>query len=151
FCYRRYGHNEGDDPTMTQPLMYKRIKDQPTTLALYTGRLIAEGVLTQAEADGWVADFEKFLDQEFDTGKAYKANKADWLDGAWSGLGLPEDDDRRGKTAVPLPRLKDIGRIITSVPINFDVHKTVARVVEGRRKAIEEGQGIDWALAEHLA
>ncbi|MES1197397.1 MAG: 2-oxoglutarate dehydrogenase E1 component [Pseudomonadota bacterium] len=151
FCYRRYGHNEGDDPTMTQPLMYKRIKDQPTTLAIYAKRLADEGVVPQTELEAWVAEFEKFLDVEFDAGKNYKANKADWLDGAWSGLGLPEDDDRRGKTAVPLPKLKDLGRKITEIPANVDAHKTVARVIEARRKAIEEGQGVDWALAEHLA
>jgi 2-oxoglutarate dehydrogenase E1 component len=151
FCYRRYGHNEGDDPTMTQPLMYRRIKDQPTTLALYTKRLTDEGVITPAEGEGWVSDFEQFLDKEFDAGKAYRANKADWLDGAWSGLGLPEDDDRRGKTAVTLHKLKDIGRKITEIPAGLDMHKTVARVIETRRKAIEEGQGIDWALGEHLA
>ncbi|HVY87021.1 MAG TPA: 2-oxoglutarate dehydrogenase E1 component [Caulobacterales bacterium] len=151
FCYRRFGHNEGDDPTMTQPLMYKRIKDQPTTLAIYAKRLDEEGVVPAAEREGWIADFEKFLDSEFDAGKGYKPNKADWLDGAWSGLGLPEDDDRRGKTAVPLPKLKDIGRKITDIPANVDVHKTVARVIEARRKAIEEGHGIDWASAEHLA
>ncbi|MEJ0058076.1 MAG: thiamine pyrophosphate-dependent enzyme [Terricaulis sp.] len=97
FCYRRYGHNEGDDPTMTQPLMYRRIKDQPTTLALYTKRLTDEAVITQAEGESWVSDFEQFLDKEFDAGKAYRANKADWLDGAWSGLGLPEDDDRAAR------------------------------------------------------
>ncbi|MES1157007.1 MAG: 2-oxoglutarate dehydrogenase E1 component, partial [Alphaproteobacteria bacterium] len=151
FCYRRYGHNEGDDPTMTQPLMYRIIKDQPTTLTIYAKRLDEEAVVPQAEFDAWVAEFDKFLDGEFDAGKAYKANKADWLDGAWSGLGLPEDDDRRGKTAVPLPKLKDIGLKITEIPKSVDAHKTVARVIEARHKAIEEGKGIDWASAEHLA
>src|SRR5262245_32893727 len=97
FCYRRFGHNEGDDPTMTQPLMYRRVKDQPTTLAIYTERLVKEGVVAQAEVDGWVDDFSAFLDREFDAGKAYRVNKADWLDGDWSGMSLPGDDDRRGR------------------------------------------------------
>jgi len=151
FCYRRFGHNEGDDPTMTQPLMYRRIKDQPSTLTLYANRLTQEGVATAAEIDAWAKAFDDFLDKEFDAGKNYRANKADWLDGAWAGLGLPEDDDRRGKTAVTLPKLRDLGRAITSVPAGLDMHKTVQRVVETRRKAIDDGQNIDWALAEHLA
>ncbi len=151
FCYRRYGHNEGDDPTMTQPIMYRRIKDQPTTLQLYTSRLVNEGVVSQGEVESWAEEFNQFLDTEFDAGKAFKVNKADWLDGVWAGFGLPEDDDRRGKTEVDLDRLKAIGRRITDIPRDFEMHKTVQRVVEARRKAVDEGQGIDWALAEHLA
>src|SRR5262249_779912 len=96
FCYRRFGHNEGDDPTMTQPLMYKSVKDHPSTLTLYAQRLVGEGVVTQQQVDIWIADFDNFLDQEFNAGKDFRANKADWLDGAWAGFGLPEDDERRG-------------------------------------------------------
>ncbi len=151
FCYRRYGHNEGDDPTMTQPIMYRRVKDQPTTLALYAERLLKEGVVTQAELDEWQNDFNAFLDKEFEAGKSYRVNKADWLDGDWAGFALPEDDDRRGKTEFPLNRLRELGQRITELPRDFDMHKTVQRVVEARRKAIDEGQGVDWALAEHLA
>ena len=151
FCYRRFGHNEGDDPTMTQPIMYRCVKDQPTTLALYADRLIKEGIVTQDELEEWQDDFNAFLDKEFDAGKAYRVNKADWLDGDWAGFALPEDDDRRGKTEFPLARLREIGRRITELPRDFDMHKTVQRVVEARRKAIDEGEGVDWALAEHLA
>lgn len=151
FCYRRYGHNEGDDPTFTQPLMYAKIKDHPTTRELYTQRLIAEGVTTQAEVDGWIAEFDTFLDKEFEQGKTYTATKADWLDGKWSGLGLPEEDERRGSTAVALPRLKDLGRKITEIPASVDAHKTLKRVIDTRRQAIETGDNIDWALGEHLA
>jgi 2-oxoglutarate dehydrogenase E1 component len=151
FCYRRFGHNEGDDPTMTQPLMYRRIKAQKSTLALYAERLIEEGVVGRGETEAWIGEFETCLDSEFEAGKAYRPNKADWLDGAWQGFGLPEDDDRRGKTETPLAKLKEIGRRITEIPANFTMHKTVARVVENRRKAIEAGRPIDWALAEHLA
>jgi 2-oxoglutarate dehydrogenase E1 component len=151
FCYRRFGHNEGDDPTMTQPLMYKRIKDQPTTLTIYGDRLTGEGAVTAAEVETWKNDFATFLDSEFETGKAYQASKADWLDGVWSGFTLPQDDDRRGKTVAAHARLVEIGRRITEIPKNFDMHKTVQRVIEARRKAIDDGHGIDWALAEHLA
>ncbi len=104
FCYRRYGHNEGDDPTMTNPIMYSRIKDQPSTQDIYAKRLIAEGLLTQAEFDKMVTDFDNFLDAEFEKGKEYKPQKADWLDGVWTGLGLPASEDRRGETAVALEK-----------------------------------------------
>jgi len=151
FCYRRFGHNEGDDPTMTQPLMYAKIKDHISTREIYGRRLIAEGVASQAEVDGWVGEFEAFLDKEFDAGKAYKANKADWLDGKWKGLALPGDEERKGKTGVAATRLLEIGRQITTVPERINAHKTVKRVIDNRRDAIEKGANIDWGTAEHLA
>ncbi|MDZ4319362.1 MAG: 2-oxoglutarate dehydrogenase E1 component, partial [Phenylobacterium sp.] len=151
FCYRRFGHNEGDDPTMTQPLMYAKIKGHPSTREIYTKRLIDEKVVTAEEVDAWIAEFADFLDKEFDAGKDYKANKADWLDGKWSGLTLPTTEDRRGDTAVPLQKLLDLGRKITAAPERINVHKTVARVLQTRREAIESGEGLDWATAEHLA
>jgi 2-oxoglutarate dehydrogenase E1 component len=151
FCYRRFGHNEGDDPTMTQPLMYKTIKAQPSTREIYAKRLVDEGVTTTEEVEGWVAEFAAFLDAEFEAGKSWHANKADWLDGKWSGLALPEGEDRRGETAVPLQKLRDLGMKFTAIPEGFDVHRTVARVIEARRQAIESGQDLDWATGEHLA
>jgi 2-oxoglutarate dehydrogenase E1 component len=150
FCYRRFGHNEGDDPTMTQPLMYQKIKGHPSVREIYANRLIGEGVITQAEADGWLTEFSAFLDSEFDAGKAYHANKADWLDGKWSGLKLPAGDERR-VTGVPKTKLLDLGRKMTSIPERISVHKTVERVIHGRREAIEAGVGIDWGTGEHLA
>lgn len=151
FCYRRYGHNEGDDPTMTNPVMYSRIKNQPSTLEIYSKRLIAEGIMTQVEVDKALTDFDNFLDSEFEKGKEYKPNKADWLDGVWSGLGLPDSEDRRGETAVDAAKLKELGEKITIIPENFNIHKTVERVVNGRRQMIESGEGLDWAIGEHLA
>jgi 2-oxoglutarate dehydrogenase E1 component len=149
FCYRRFGHNEGDDPTMTQPLMYAKIKGHPSTRELYSQRLIAEGVTTEAEVQAWLAEFDAFLDAEFDAGKAYKADKADWLDGKWAGLSLSGEERR--ETGVPMQKLLDLGRKITSIPSGVNVHKTVDRVIQGRREAIDTGQGLDWATAEHLA
>jgi 2-oxoglutarate dehydrogenase E1 component len=151
FCYRRYGHNEGDDPTMTQPLMYAKIKDHPSTRELYTARLVEQGVATAEQVDDMVAEFQAFLDAEFEAAKGYKPNRADWLDGKWQGLGLPEEDERRGSTGVKPERLVEIGLKLTEPPAGFDLHKTVARVIEGRRAAVESGQGIDWGTAEHLA
>jgi 2-oxoglutarate dehydrogenase E1 component len=151
FCYRRFGHNEGDDPTFTQPVMYAKIKDHPSTRELYTHRLVAEGVLTQAEAETMVSDFDKYLDEQFEAGKTYTPNKADWLDGKWSGFGLPESDERRGDTAVPAAKLLEMGTKLTTIPDGVDAHKTLRRVMDARRESIQTGQHIDWSTAESLA
>jgi 2-oxoglutarate dehydrogenase E1 component len=151
FCYRRYGHNEGDDPTMTQPIMYARIKDLPTTRELYSRRLIDEGVLGQADIDAMIREMEAMLEAEFEKGKTYKAGKADWLDGKWAGLGLPQDDENRGHTGVALAKLKELGLRFSDIPKSVNVHKTVGRVIEQRRKMAETGEGLDWGMAEHLA
>ena len=151
FCYRRFGHNEGDEPMFTQPVMYNEIKAHPSTRELYGQRLVAEGVLTTEELDQQVTDFEVYLDKEFEASKKFKAKKADWLDGEWKGLGLPEDDERRGKTGVAKKRLQQLGQSITTVPDNIEIHKTLARVIDGRATAISKGEGLDWATAEHLA
>jgi len=150
FCYRRFGHNEGDDPTMTQPLMYAKIKDHPSVRDLYSARLVSEGTATQAEVDGWISEFDSFLDREFDNGKTYHADKADWLDGKWSGLKLPGAEES-GVTGVSKQKLLDLGHKITSIPQRVSVHKTVERVIAGRREAIEKGEGLDWSTAEALA
>ena len=151
FCYRRFGHNEGDDPTFTQPLMYAKIKDHPSTREIYSQRLIGEGVCTAADVETWLKEFEDFLDAEFEAGKSYKPNKADWLDGKWSGLGVAGDEPPRVYTGVEVDKLRELGRKITTIPDRLDAHKTLRRVIEGRWSAIESGQNIDWATAEHLA
>lgn len=151
FCYRRFGHNEGDDPTFTQPLMYAKIRAQQSTREIYAARLVAEGVISQADVDAEVSRFEAFLDAEFDAGKAFEAKKADWMDGQWQGIGLPEDDERRGQTAVSLAKLTDLGHRLTTIPNAVDIHKTLKRVIDGRREMITTGQNIDWATAESLA
>ena len=154
FCYRRFGHNEGDEPSFTQPLMYKKIRQQPTTLEIYSKKLIAEGVVTEGEVDKMKADWRSRLEAEHEAGQAYKPNKADWLDGRWAGLkavASTQDDARRGETGAPLPLLKEIGAKITQIPDGFNAHKTIQRFLENRRKAIDTGEGIDWATGEALA
>ena len=153
FCYRRFGHNETDEPAFTQPLMYKRIASHPTAVVLYGKRLIEEGVITAEELDAMKAQYRKTLDDDFSVAEGYKANKADWLDGRWAGFKAAKDheDARRGKTGVPVAKLREIGLKLTRVPKTFKVHKTMQRVLDQRRKMIEEGQGLDWAMAEHLA
>ena len=151
FCYRRHGHNESDEPAFTQPLMYRKIKAHATTVEVYSKRLIAEGVIGEQDFECMKADFRARLDSELQASEGYKPNKADWLDGRWSGVGLPDDEARRGNTGVPLDTLKEIGRRITTVPQDFNAHKTIGRLLERRREMVETGEGVDWSMAEHLA
>ena len=153
FCYRRYGHNEGDEPAFTQPAMYQAIRAHPTTMQIYAQRLIEEGLITQADLDKMKADWRALLEIEFESGQSYKPNKADWLDGAWSGLRTADnqDEQRRGKTAVPVKTLKEIGRKLSEVPDGFEVHRTIGRFLENRRKMIDTGEGLDWSMGEALA
>ncbi|MGL4975755.1 MAG: 2-oxoglutarate dehydrogenase E1 component, partial [Bosea sp. (in: a-proteobacteria)] len=154
FCYRRFGHNEGDEPGFTQPLMYKKIRGHKSTLELYAAKLLAEGTIAEGELDALRAEWKAKLEIEFEAGQAYKPNKADWLDGRWAGMKAiksDEDDPRRGATGVPAETLKLITDKITSVPAGFNVHKTIQRFLENRKKAVEAGAGIDWATAESLA
>ena len=150
-CYRRYGHNESDEPSFTQPIMYRKIRSQRTTVEIYGNRLVEEGVIGQDELDGMRAGYRGRLDEEMAAAESYKPNKADWLDGRWAGVGFAEDDARRGNTGVPLETLRDVGRRITTLPQDFHAHRTIARLIERRREMIETGGGLDWAMAEHLA
>ncbi|MEO6841164.1 MAG: 2-oxoglutarate dehydrogenase E1 component [Bradyrhizobium sp.] len=153
FCYRRHGHNEGDEPMFTQPVMYKKIASHPGTVEIYSKRLIADGVMTEGEVEKAKADWRARLDAELEAGSGYKPNKADWLDGKWAGFKSAdaEEDPRRGVTGVDIAVLKEIGRKITKVPDGFRVHRTVQRFLENRAKAIDTGVGIDWATGEGLA
>jgi len=151
FCYRRHGHNESDEPAFTQPQMYKTIKSHPGVVEMYGKRLADEGVMTVAEIDEMKARFRSHLDGEFAESASYRPNKADWLDGRWSGLSLADDEARRGVTGVEIDRLKRVGMAITTIPADFNAHKTVARLFDKRREMIETGAGVDWAMAEHLA
>jgi 2-oxoglutarate dehydrogenase E1 component len=154
WCYRRYGHNEGDEPAFTQPLMYKKIRAHKTTLDLYGEKLTAEGHMTRVEADAMKAEWRETLSREFDSALSFKPNKADWLDGHWAGLKpgyQSSDDERRGKTGTPLETLREIGQKLTVVPEGFNIHRTIRRFLDARRAAIETGVGIDWATAEALA
>lgn len=151
FCYRRFGHNEGDDPTMTQPVMYRKIRSHPTTREIYAQRLIAEGLVTEADVAGWVEDFNRRLDEEFEAAKTYQASRADWLDVNWQDLALRGGEEKKSVTSVTAAKLRALGRAFTEIPADLDAHKTVRRVIEGRREAIETGEGLDWGTAEHLA
>jgi 2-oxoglutarate dehydrogenase E1 component len=153
FCYRRHGHNEGDEPSFTQPLMYKAIATHPGTLEIYGDKLVGEGVVTSGEVEKMKADWRDHLDAELEAALSYRANKADWLDGRWSGFkrASDADDPRRGRTGVDLAKLKEVGQKITALPPDFHLHRTLNRFLDNRRKAIETGYGIDWATGEALA
>ena len=153
FCYRRFGHNETDEPSFTQPLMYKKIGTHQNVVALYGARLIADGTITGPEFEAMKAAYRKGLDDALSVATDYKANKADWLDGRWAGMkaAADQDDARRGQTGYPIEKLKEMGLKLTKLPKSFTPHKTMTRVLDARRKMIEEGAGIDWASAESLA
>ena len=151
FCYRRFGHNETDEPAFTQPLMYRAIKDHPTTLQLYSAKLVAEGTLSDADVKAALAEFNARLDQEYDVSKSHLPNHADWLDGRWTGFEVAGEGDRRGRTDVPAETLMKVGRALSTAPQDFHLHKTIGRQLEAKAKMFETGNGIDWATAEALA
>ncbi|HUK00106.1 MAG TPA: 2-oxoglutarate dehydrogenase E1 component [Stellaceae bacterium] len=151
FCYRRHGHNEADEPAFTQPIMYRTIAEHATTRQLYAERLISEGVVSDTEAEAMVSDFMAYLDTQFEAAKNYRPNKADWLEGAWSGMKVASGDARRGETAVALETLQEVGHALVTVPEGFNLNRKIARQLEAKRKAIESGAGIDWATGEALA
>ena len=153
-CYRRFGHNEGDEPSFTQPKMYKIIRQHPSTLELYSKKLVADGTVSEADIDAMRAEFRARLDSEFDSVQSYKPNKADWLDGRWAGLKAVRedvDDPRRGATGVDAAWLREIGDALTRVPEGFRVHRTIQRFLDNRKRMMESGAGLDWAMAEALA
>ena len=151
FCYRRHGHNEGDEPSFTQPLMYKAIATHPSTREIYADRLIREGVMTREEVDAKIAAFKARLDTDFKAANAYRPNKADWLEGSWTGMELARGEARRGKTAVSLKTLKQVGQALTTVPEGFNAHRKILRQLDAKRERIDRGEGIDWATGEALA
>ena len=153
FCYRRFGHNESDEPAFTQPLMYRAIAAHKTTRQLYAERLIDEGVLTQDQAARVITDFQALLEREFTAAAGFKPDKADWLEGKWEGLTVLQEEEefRNDPTAVPLELLREVGRAISRPPEDFAVHRRILRLLKHKAGMIESGEGIDWATAEALA
>jgi 2-oxoglutarate dehydrogenase E1 component len=151
WCYRRHGHNESDEPAFTQPLMYRAIAKQPTTRTIYAEKLAAEKVVSDDEAKSLIVGFEKQLEQDFEIAKNFRPNKADWLEGAWTGLEAARGEYIRGETGVPPEMLRQVGARLTEVPQGFNLNRKIGRQLEAKRKAIESGRGIDWATGEALA
>ena len=152
-CYRRHGHNETDEPAFTQPIMYRAIGAQKTTRALYAERLAAAGVVPADEAQAMWDAFAQELEDADAAGKSYKPNKAEWLEGHWTGFhpADPEFEREEQATAVDAATLRRIGAALTRVPAGFDLHPRIARQLEAKQKTIDEGEAIDWATGEALA
>lgn len=151
FCYRRFGHNEGDEPSFTQPLMYQKIKNHPSILTVYSKQLIEEELFTKEEIEKQKSDYKKKLDKEFEDSKKYISNEQDWFTGTWSKFSTEKGSDRRGTTAVDKKIIKKIGTKLTSLPNNFNAHPTINRIFEAKKKMFESGKGFDWSTAESLA
>ena len=152
FCYRRFGHNEGDEPMFTNPVMYNRIKKHKTTLQLYTERLVADGLIPEGEIEDMKAAFQAQLNEEFEAGRTFKPNKADWLDGRWSHMDRQKQGKyQRGKTAIKEKTLREIGEALVKLPEGFKTHRTIDRLLETKAQMFSTGQGFDWATGEALA
>ena len=150
-CYRRFGHNEGDEPAFTQPVMYRTIGQHPSARKIYGDQLVSEGVLTEDQAKAIVDDNLSYLDTEFEAGTSYRPNKADWLEGQWSGFRTAHGEDRRGETFVTRDEIETVSRAMVELPDGFTINSKLQRVINTRQQAITSGKGIDWATAELLA
>ena len=151
FCYRRHGHNESDEPAFTQPLMYRTIAKHPTTRQIYTGKLISEGLVDEAGAEAIAAEMRETMEKDFDAARTYRPNKADWLEGRWSGFEVAPKGAADGNTGVAPETLRDIGHRLYQVPDGFHLHRTLQRLFRGKTEAIESGRGLDFATGEALA
>ena len=151
FCYRKFGHNEGDEPSFTQPLMYKKIREQKSTLQIYSEKLIREGVLSNEDFDREKQDYQNRLDQEFESSKTYISNELDWFTGVWSKFTTETGHDRRGVTGIESDEIQSLGKKLTTIPDGFNPHKTISRIYDARSKMFTTGKEFDWAMAETLA
>ena len=154
WCYRRFGHNEGDEPGFTQPLMYKTIKGHPGVSDVYAARLIAEGTIDKNWAPEHVMRFTAMLEEQFAGAADYKANAADWFGGRWAGLHKPADPEtarRNVETGIEKKLFDALGRTLTTVPADLTIHPTLNRVLDAKRTMFASGESFDWATGEALA
>jgi 2-oxoglutarate dehydrogenase E1 component len=154
WCYRRFGHNEGDEPSFTQPLMYSEIRKHSPISAIYEQRLVNEGVIDANWVREQTRTYVDHLEEEFQAAASYLPNKADWFEGRWSGLNLPGEPvlgRRNTATAISEEELREVGEVLTTVPGDVHVHKTLQRILDAKKAMFESGQGFDWATAEALA
>ena len=153
-CYRRHGHNESDEPAFTQPIMYNRIREMRTTRTLYAEKLAREGTVPAEDSKAMYDAFNARLEEAFEAAQSFKPNKADWLEGHWSGLKSAtagEEVEKLHDTAVPLDTLREVGAALCRVPAGFNINPKIARQLDAKKQAIETGEGIDWATGEALA
>jgi 2-oxoglutarate dehydrogenase E1 component len=151
FCYRKYGHNESDEPMFTQPVMYSAIGQKKLPAKIYSEKLVAEGVLTQAEVDAKFDQFKTYFTQQYELAKNFQPNKADWLEGYWTGFDRPHGEHLIGDTGIDVQTLKDIGLALAKLPEGIRLHPKIVRQLEAKRSMMESGGNIDWATGEALA
>ncbi len=154
WCYRRFGHNEGDEPSFTQPLMYAKIRAHPPVSEIHGARLIAEGMIDANFVPDTAAAFVAHLEEHFDAAKSYQPNEADWFAGKWSGLNRPMDPEtarRNVPTGIEGKLFESLGRTLATVPADLTIHKTLTRVIDAKREMFSSGGGFDWATGEALA
>jgi len=149
-CYRRFGHNEGDEPSFTQPLMYKKIRSHPTPVNFYGEKLIKEQTISKDHLNNSIKKFKDLLDDQFKTAKDYKP-KIEWFEGTWSRYKPERGKDKRGVTGADIKKLREISEKITTMPKEINVHKTISKIMENRKLAVKNGTNIDWSTAEALA
>jgi 2-oxoglutarate dehydrogenase E1 component len=149
-CYRRFGHNEGDEPSFTQPLMYKKIRQHPSTLNVYGNKLVNEKTITKEEFIKMKKEFKNLLDEQFKNAKNYKP-KLEWYEGVWSRFKPEKGKDKRGITGISADKINKIGEIITNIPQDFSAHPTIKKIFDNKKKMFKTGKGFDWATAEQLA
>ncbi|KAF5789124.1 putative oxoglutarate dehydrogenase (succinyl-transferring) [Helianthus annuus] len=150
-CYRRFGHNEIDEPSFTQPKMYKVIRNHPSALEIYQKKLLETGQVTKEDIDKIHNKVTLILNEEFLASKDYVPQKGDWLSAFWSGFKSPEQLSRIRNTGVKPEILKNVGKAIATLPENFKPHRAVKKIFADRLKMIETGEGVDWAVGEALA
>ncbi len=150
FCYRRFGHNETDEPAFTQPLMYQKIASHASTTKLYTARLLQEKTVTQAELDAITRDYQQKLEGAYQAA-GFRSEGIDWLEGAWKGFKPASGEERRGNTGMEMSVLKEVGQALVAIPTAFNINRKIERQLMIKKQWFEAGQGIDWATAEALA
>ena len=151
-CYRRLGHNEADEPSFTHPIMYRLIKDHPSTATIYGERVDAEGVFSKAEQEAFKKKYRDVLQSELDMARqGYKPNMNDaYEQGEWKNISRDYSFDPVD-TTVPKDRLAEIGAKLVEIPPEFSLHPKLKRFVADRQSHLQEGSGIDWAFAESLS
>ena len=149
-CYRRFGHNEGDEPSFTQPLMYKKIRSHPTPVEVYGSKLVNENTLSESELKKFKTDFKNLLDDQYKNAKDYKP-KIEWYEGSWSRYKPEKGKDKRGISGFDQRKLLEISEKINSIPEELNLHKTIIKILNTRRASVSDGKGIDWSTAEALA
>ena len=149
-CYRRFGHNEGDEPSFTQPLMYKKIRSHPSPIKVYGEKLVKEGSITDDFLNSEIKNFKDLLDDQYKNAKDYKP-KIEWFEGTWSRYKPEKGKDKRGATGSDLKILKEISNKINTIPEKMNIHKTISKIMENRKLSVISGKKIDWSTAEALA